>query len=64
MTSSLILLDRCMRRLVEIKETGDVSELKFAINDLDAAGEILVHNIAKRGCLRCSPQGRIYNDKC
>lgn len=63
MRSALVLMDRCMNGLREMRESGNVSELQRIINELDAAGDIVVHVMAKRGCLNCSPQGRILNEQ-
>jgi hypothetical protein len=52
-----------MNGLREMRESGNVSELQRIINELDAAGDIVVHVMAKRGCLNCSPQGRILNEQ-
>ena len=64
MTSAIYLLGRALERLRIISATGDVSELNQSIVEIDTAGEMIVAAIEKKGCLRCSPQGRIYNDKC
>lgn len=62
MQAALVLMDRCMNGLRDIRESGNVSEIQKIINELDAAGEIIIHNIAKRDCMKCSPQGRLLND--
>lgn len=62
MTSALILMDRVMKRLALMHDTGDISELRLAINEIDAAGEILISSMEKRGCLSCMPTGRLLND--
>lgn len=59
MTSALVLMDRCMVRLNLIGKTGDTSELYRAVAELEAAGEMIVDTVAKRGCLSCLPTGRI-----
>jgi hypothetical protein len=59
MTSALILLDRALKRLREMQDTGNVSEMNLIIFELDSAGEIIVSSMEKRGCLNCSPIGRI-----
>lgn len=63
MQSALILMDRCMTNLRDMRESGSVVELQKVITELDAAGEIIIHNIAKRGCMKCSPQGRLLNEQ-
>lgn len=63
MKSALVLMDRCMNGLREMRESGNVSELQRIINELDAAGDILVHSMAKRGCLGCPPQGKVLNEQ-
>jgi len=63
MKSALVLMDRCMNGLRDMRDSGNVSELQQIINTLDAAGDILIHSMAKRGCLHCAPQGKVLNDK-
>lgn len=63
MTSALVLMDRVMKGLIEIRESGDVSKLQHIINELDAAGEIVIQTVAKRGCLQCPPTGRLTNEQ-
>jgi hypothetical protein len=62
MKAALVLMDRCMNGLREMRSSGDVSELQKIINELDVAGDILVHRMAKRGCLGCPPQGKVLNE--
>jgi len=58
MTSAVVLIDRSLGRLRDMLATGSVSELQRAINEIDAAGEIIVSTMEKRGCLRCPPCGK------
>jgi len=63
MISALHLMDRCMTTLREMRDTGNIVEVHKVIIELESAGEILIHHIAKRGCMGCAPQGRVLNDK-
>lgn len=62
MTSALQLLNRALNRLDLMYKTGDVSEMQCVINEINTAGDILIHVITKKGCLRCLPTGRITNE--
>ena len=57
MTSAIILIDRVMKELKLLFETGDVSNVQHIINQLDAAGEIIVSKMEKHGCLQCISGG-------